>query len=58
MPVSRISKETKNNLQVVKKEILQLQPELNEMTLSENYIIARMIRFYMRDSMFKEELQQ
>ena len=58
MPVTRLTQNTKHNLQIVKKEILQLQPELNEMTLSENYIIARMIRFYMLDSIFKDELQQ
>lgn len=49
----RVTKQTKEKLQLVAKEILRIDPKLEEMYLSENYIINRMINHYLQDSPFK-----
>lgn len=54
----RVSEKTKKAFMLIREEIVRINPELKDMKLSENYMIARMQKYYLRDSPYKKDLDE
>lgn len=53
----RVTNKVKEKIKLIKKEILRVDPKLEQMSLSENYLLNRIMNFYLKDSPFRGEIE-
>lgn len=50
----RVSSKTKNKLDLVRKEIIRIDPKMEEMYLADNYVVNRMANFFLKGSPYEK----